>query len=260
MNDLMIGNISIRRTPEGLYCLNDFHKAAGGFKKNQPSNFLRLDSTKELIEVIEQSSDMMTAYKTINGGELRGSYGCKELVYAYAMNISAAFHLKVIRAFDAIAQGDTDKAEDIAKGRKQEVVKPAFNSVEDGFRAAIAVGDFLGKYGITGNQQALSVDKAGKAFTGISMLESSGNLHLIAESKEKIFTPTEIGQSLKPPLSAVKTNKLLEEKGLQYKIGKQWIATDKGLPFAEMLDTNKKNSDGTPVKQMKWKESVFDVL
>lgn len=221
--------------------------------------FLRSGKVKSFIDHLE-STTQNRVVETVNGGSNRGTYVSELVVYRYAGWVSPEFEIKVYSAYKELSQGNTDKAEEIAQGRKQEVVKPAFNSVEDGFKAALVIGDFLGKYGIIGNQQALSVDKAGKAFTGISMLESSGNLHLIAESKEKIFTPTEIGQALKPLLSAVKTNKLLEEKGLQYKVGKQWVATEKGLAYAEMLDTNKKNSDGTPVKQMKWKESVFDML
>lgn len=112
--NLVIANTAIRQDADGRYYLNDLHKAAGGEPRHRPGRFLRLDQTKELIDEINQGGDMRTgqcpemgsALATINGGHRRGSYACIELVYAYAMWISAAFHLKVIRAYHALVTGN----------------------------------------------------------------------------------------------------------------------------------------------------------
>lgn len=121
---LTIGEFYIRQDEDGRYCLNDLHKASGGLKKHQVSNFLRVEQTKELIEEIDQTSnmsfeqnisssnmrsienssfsDMRSCLKVLNGV---GTFAVKELVYAYAMWISAKFHLMVIRAYDALVMG-----------------------------------------------------------------------------------------------------------------------------------------------------------
>ncbi|MFW1829093.1 KilA-N domain-containing protein [Acinetobacter sp. ULE_I092] len=107
---LIIGNLSIRQDEDGRYCLNDLHKASGDDKKHFPAYFLRNQQTKDLITLIESENyDMQIctsknqAVNAIKGkGKDQGTYVVKELVYSYAMWISAKFHLMVIRAYDAM--------------------------------------------------------------------------------------------------------------------------------------------------------------
>lgn len=97
---------------DGLYSLNDLHKASGGEKRHQPSNFLRKIEAREVVEELEKeySSNMrntkpLVVYRGNGAKSKRGTYVCKELVYSYAMWISAKFHLKVVRAFDDFVTG-----------------------------------------------------------------------------------------------------------------------------------------------------------
>ena len=93
---------------EGRYCLNDLHKAAGGEKSHQPANWLRAQQTQELIA--ELSTPQIRGVKQNQPLAARpgaphtggGTYVCKDLVYDYAMWISASFKVKVIRAYDTL--------------------------------------------------------------------------------------------------------------------------------------------------------------
>lgn len=96
MTALTILSTKIRQL-DGLYSLNDLHKAAGGESKHQPALFMRNEQTQSLVEEIK-STDSQICTKTVRGGQ-GGTYACRELVIAYAAWISAAFHLKVIRVF-----------------------------------------------------------------------------------------------------------------------------------------------------------------
>lgn len=118
MNNLVVSDITIGLT-DGLYSLNDLHKASGGEDRHKPTNFLRLESTAELVGVLtaeldgdaqKRASEQNQAFisdkvvRVVKGGVgQQGTFVCKELVYAYAMWISPAFNLRVIRAFDVLA-------------------------------------------------------------------------------------------------------------------------------------------------------------
>lgn len=98
-NIITIGNIAIRQDSEGRYSLNDLHRASGGENRHRPSMWAENQQTQALVNEIEGEAGI-PALVSVKGGTASGTFVCKELVYAYAMWISPAFHLKVIRAYD----------------------------------------------------------------------------------------------------------------------------------------------------------------
>ena len=113
--NLTIGSKSIKMK-DGLYCLNDLHKASGGESKNRPSVWLENNQTRNLIKAVMDQfleADIPASeipVHTVKGGKNSGTYTCKELVYAYAMWISPVFNLAVIRAYDALVTGQLEEA------------------------------------------------------------------------------------------------------------------------------------------------------
>lgn len=131
MTNLSILNHSIRQF-DGLYSLNDLHKASGGAAKHQPNRFLRLATTKELINEIGHYPDMGSekdntlspnpslALNIQNGGNSRGTYVCKQLVLAYGMWVSPKLNLAVINAFLEQQQRPSPQEPDEPKGFTQQ--------------------------------------------------------------------------------------------------------------------------------------------
>lgn len=97
MMPITLGATAVREL-EGLFSLNDLHKASGGAEKHKPALFLRLEQTQELVNELAKGTDLYLFLKAVKGRN-GGTYACRELVIAYAAWISAAFHLKVIRVF-----------------------------------------------------------------------------------------------------------------------------------------------------------------
>jgi len=102
MLEITVANVGVRTDSDGRYCLNDLHKASGGEKRHGPSYWLANQQTKELLAEMGDTGIPVGPICTVNDGVNNGTFVAKELVYAYAMWISPAFHLKVIRAYDAL--------------------------------------------------------------------------------------------------------------------------------------------------------------
>ncbi len=113
---LSIGSMSIRQDEHGRYCLSDLFRASGGLQQHRPSKWLANKQAQELIAEISEariraSEAGIPALTVVKGGNNQGTYACRELVYCYAMWISAAFHLKVIRSYDALMLGKEQPAQ-----------------------------------------------------------------------------------------------------------------------------------------------------
>lgn len=107
----------IRQDDAGRYCLNDLHHAAGGEKRHQPSDWLRLQRTQESIALLAARASVpgipgtekikdLAPISVVKGFDVeQGTYVCKQLVIAYAMWVSTEFEMRVIDTFDAVMTG-----------------------------------------------------------------------------------------------------------------------------------------------------------
>lgn len=116
----------------------------------------------------------------------------------------------------------------------------------------------LKEAGIEKNQLVLSLDKVAKAESGRSLL-TMAQVKLVADTQNQLYTPTQLGKEL--GISAQKFNLALGSLGLQDKVDKQWELSPEGKRQGGVyLDTNKKHSDGTPVRQLKWPLHVVELV
>jgi hypothetical protein len=186
----------------------------------------------------------------IYAGETKRPYG---FTREGANMLSAVLHtdvaidrsVQIMRAFSAM--------ERIVQGM---VVKLA-----DQFDACKRIAETTG---LTGNQAILAASAAVKRLLGYDPLAVIGQEHLANQEQEVHITPSSIGKLL-GNISPQKANQLLEKVELQEafrdaKNKKCWKPTEKGKRFCVLTDTNKKHSDGRPVQQLMWLESVLTVL
>lgn len=99
----VIAGVEVTTDSDGRFNLNALHRASGGEKKNGPSYWLAIESTKALVgEVEKQQADTgksVSALSVLKGGAIQGTFAHELLAISYAGWISPAFQLKVNRVF-----------------------------------------------------------------------------------------------------------------------------------------------------------------
>lgn len=246
-----VSGIPVATDAAGRFSLNDLHKAAGAETRHQPAQFLRLDSTTALTEAMAaEQGDMGNPISVTRGGPAQGTYVCRELVYAYAMWISAKFHLEVIRTFDSVAAGQAP-----APAARVRRAAPVKSPIVLAAAMAPPLMRALRCFGIDKNAAAIGANQIINGQTGINLLALAGHTHLPTPTQEIYFTPTQIGS--RRCVSAQAMNRAIADAGLQERVSGDWVPTIKGRPFALVVETGKAHSNGTPVQQVKWMDSVL---
>ena len=119
-------------------------------------------------------------------------------------------------------------------------------------------------FGYEGNQAILCADKAVKELHNLSPVALLG-AELKSPDNEALMIATEIGKRLEPAISAKAVNLALAAmdfmERFEYRAGKfEWRLTEKGKEYGVYLDTGKVHSNGTPIQQIKWRESVISLV
>jgi len=94
---IRISNVIIKINDEGLFCINDMHKASGGHVKHTPAKWLRSSKVKDIISELETVQKRTVSKEP---GRRGGTFVCWQLVYSYAMWIGPKFHIEVIESYD----------------------------------------------------------------------------------------------------------------------------------------------------------------
>lgn len=106
---------SITSDEDGMFNLNQLHKASGNRNAEKVTYWKNNIQTLAFIEEFLQSRNSDFAIKTVRGGKKPGTWAVEEIVYHYAAWISPEFHVAVIEAFTALANGNVKKAKEIVR-------------------------------------------------------------------------------------------------------------------------------------------------
>ena len=144
---------------------------------------------------------------------------------------------------------------------REEVEARRFKAAQDILKTGYEMAQI---FGLTGNQALLKADKVTRQLSNISPMALL-EIELKSPDNEALMIATEIGKRLNPVVSAKAVNLALAAmdfmERFEYRAGKfEWRLTEKGKEYGVYLDTGKVHSNGTPIQQIKWRESVISLI
>lgn len=237
----------IRRDEAGRFCLNDLHRAAGGEQRHRPNYWMESQQTQELIRALSQNIDeagipasdrinYLEPIKIVRGfSEGQGTYACKELVYSYAMWISPEFHIKVIRAYDALV---TSRLPVFAHARALTVNEAAFDMI----KTHLSVWELLN---VPEHIRQQEVVKQVNRETGVDFSPALkfAPAQLKVDDQELMLEPTELANALGFKTASA-ANLWLQKIEMQVKTKNGWEPTEKGRSFCARHSWTKGNKQG----------------
>ena len=118
------------------------------------------------------------------------------------------------------------------------------------------------KAGLVGNHLALALDRVAQKKTGESLL-ALGDVRLDTKDNEVVYTPTELGKMMVPPVSGREVNLRLIEAGLQVATGSKHgpyqptqRGKDEGATLVDVAITGK----AEPITHLKWPKAVIKLI
>jgi len=104
---------AVQKDKDGRFSLNQLHRMAGAEKSKRPGEWARLDTTKALVEVI-QEEQLPNAGKpafevlVMKKGNLGGTWAVRGLALAYAKYLDPVFHAACLKVIEERIEEQAD--------------------------------------------------------------------------------------------------------------------------------------------------------
>ena len=165
----VIAGIEITTDAEGRFNLNALHQASGTTSAKQPSNWLRLESTKTLADELvdsSNSSDLMSCPIVKMEGRYGGTFAHELLAISYAGWISPSFQLQVNQTFLDFKSGKLQPAFNPAQLSRMDILSLAMEAEKENTQLKEQIAQDRPKIefhdSVTAGDQEVSVKEAAK--------------------------------------------------------------------------------------------------